>query len=158
MNPALVAQLLADGPIPLIRTDFSSDDAWQSVVDEVSKADIVGDGDAYEPNIAAISDPGFASATSEVLAGAWPRDHHGYVMLADERSMREAPDGGELTVEFIDLSATEEDEAEFGWVYGRTFRSVAREVAGIEANLSIANMDFSDFADSADDYGVFRGF
>lgn len=153
-----VAQLLADGPMPLIRTDFSSDEAWQRVVDEVSKeSDIVGDGDGYTPNIAPVSDPGLGSMTPEALASAWPREHHGYVILADERSMREATSSGDLTVVFLDLSADEEDEEESGWVFGRAFRCVASEVAGIEANLSIANVDFPDFADSADDDGVFRG-
>ncbi|MFL6109405.1 MAG: DUF6924 domain-containing protein [Marmoricola sp.] len=154
-----VTQFLADGAMPLIRTDFSSDDAWQHVVEEVSKeSDIVGDGDGYTPNVEPISDTGFASVTPEALVGAWPRAHHGHVILADERSMREARSDGDLTVLFIDLSANDEDEAEFGWVFGRSFRCVAPEVAGIEANLSIANMDFTDFADSADDDGVFRGF
>ena len=32
------------------------------------------------------------------------------------------------------------------------------EVALIEANLSIANMDFEEFADSVGPDGVFRGF
>jgi hypothetical protein len=35
---------------------------------------------------------------------------------------------------------------------------VATEFWGIENNLSIANMFFSEFADSVDDDGVFRGF
>jgi hypothetical protein len=41
---------------------------------------------------------------------------------------------------------------------GRTFRVISREMWGVENNLSIANMDFSDSADSADAGGVFRGF
>lgn len=41
---------------------------------------------------------------------------------------------------------------------GRTFRIIPSEMWGIENNLSIANMDFRDFADSADADGVFRGF
>jgi hypothetical protein len=41
---------------------------------------------------------------------------------------------------------------------GRTFRSIPSEVEPIVANLSIANMDFGEFADSADPDGIFRGF
>lgn len=41
---------------------------------------------------------------------------------------------------------------------GRTFRALPSEVNGIESNLSIANMDWEDFAESVDDDGVFRGF
>ena len=39
-----------------------------------------------------------------------------------------------------------------------SFRALPREIAAIEANLSIANMDFADFANSAGEDGVFRGF
>jgi hypothetical protein len=159
MNLDRVAQLVSDGPMPLIRTDFSSDETWQRVVNEVSKeVDIVGDGELYAPNIEAISHPGFRSTTPEALANAWPREHHGYVILADERSMREATSDGELAVVFVDLNASVKDEDEFGWIFGQAFRCVASEVAGIEANLSVANMDFAEFADWAGDSGVFRGF
>jgi hypothetical protein len=41
---------------------------------------------------------------------------------------------------------------------GRSFRALPREIQAIENNLSIANMDFSEFADSAGSDGVFRGF
>ncbi len=153
-----IARLFVDGPIPLIRTDFSADAAWHRVVEEVSReVDFAGDGDSYTPSLEAISDAGFDSIAAEILASAWPREHHGYVILADHRSMREATSGGELTVVFVDLSADEEDEEEFGWAVDQAFRCMASEVASIEANLSIANMDFPDFADAVEDDGVFRG-
>jgi len=41
---------------------------------------------------------------------------------------------------------------------GRIFRVVPREMWSVENNLSIANMDWLDFADSVDADGVFRGF
>ncbi|MEV5969546.1 hypothetical protein [Streptomyces sp. NPDC051921] len=42
---------------------------------------------------------------------------------------------------------------------GRTFRVPVRWFADVSANLSIANMDFAEFADAADDDGgTFRGF
>jgi hypothetical protein len=82
----------------------------------------------------------------------------GYVLLADHRTMREAAAGGEVTVVYMDLSVAPEDAEEFGWVYGREIRCVVGEVASIESNLSIDNMDFAEFADSADADGVFRGF
>jgi len=39
-----------------------------------------------------------------------------------------------------------------------TFRALPSQIQGIENNLSIANMDFEEFADSVDKDGVFRGF
>jgi len=41
---------------------------------------------------------------------------------------------------------------------GREFRAVPSQVQSIENNLSIANMDFEEFAGSVDESGVFRGF
>ncbi|MFD5081370.1 DUF6924 domain-containing protein [Kitasatospora sp. NPDC058406] len=41
---------------------------------------------------------------------------------------------------------------------GRFIRVVAAEFWGIENNLSIANMDFEDFARAVDQGVVFRGF
>jgi hypothetical protein len=40
----------------------------------------------------------------------------------------------------------------------RSFRVVPSEAWGVENNLRLANMDFSEFAASAGDDGVFRGF
>jgi hypothetical protein len=37
------------------------------------------------------------------------------------------------------------------------FRCLPREIKSIETNLSLANMDFFEFADSADADGVYRG-
>lgn len=39
-----------------------------------------------------------------------------------------------------------------------TFHALPSQITGIENNLSIANMDFEEFADNVDDDGVFRGF
>jgi len=41
---------------------------------------------------------------------------------------------------------------------GRAFRVIPSEIEGVENNLSLANMDFEEFANAADPDGVFRGF
>ena len=41
---------------------------------------------------------------------------------------------------------------------GRVFRAVPTSIQSIENNLSLANMDFHEFADSVDLDGVFRDF
>ena len=40
----------------------------------------------------------------------------------------------------------------------QTFRAIPSAIQSIQNNLSIANLDFEDFANSVDDDGVFRGF
>ena len=39
---------------------------------------------------------------------------------------------------------------------GQTFRATPDAMASVHANLSLANMDFEDYADSVDPDGVFR--
>ena len=41
---------------------------------------------------------------------------------------------------------------------GRGFRAIPSTIQSIENNLSIANMDFFEFANAVDEDGVFRGF
>ncbi len=41
---------------------------------------------------------------------------------------------------------------------GRSFRVIANELWSVENNLSLANMDYNDFAEAADENGIFRGF
>jgi hypothetical protein len=41
---------------------------------------------------------------------------------------------------------------------GRSFRVVPAQLWSVQANLSLANMDWEEFADAVDDDGVFRGF
>jgi hypothetical protein len=41
---------------------------------------------------------------------------------------------------------------------GRWFRVLPGRIWSVENNLSLANMDFREFADSTDPDGVFRGF
>jgi hypothetical protein len=103
------------------------------------------DDEGYTPNVEAISDPAYAGVTGEDLGAAWAGDGAGYVLLADRESMSDADDP---TVAYVDLC----DEP------GRTFRCAVGEVASIEANLAIANMDFEKFADQVGADGVFRGF
>lgn len=168
MDLTVAARVLDSHGMPLIRTDFSDDSAWQKVVaalvrsvdfDDPSNLDPGENG--YEPMLNVISHPSFAGTTSADLveAGAVVYDQAAYVILADERSMREALSGGETTIVLVDLSVSDPEDAElFGSFMGRSFRCVVPELALIEANLSIDNMNFGEYADCADPDGVFRGF
>jgi len=67
------------------------------------------------------------------------------IAVADAQTMRDE------TVLFVDFNELNEQ-------VGRTFRSIPSEVEPIVANLSLANMDFAEFADKTDADGIFRGF
>ena len=168
MDRARIIETFASDSTPLIRTDFTDDAAWRAVVTQVSAPvdfdepdeDDLGD-EGYAPNLTAIDDPGFESVTGALLGEAFSAADGalGYALLADSRSMAEASAGGEITLDYVDLSVSDPEDAElFESFMGRTFRCAVPEVASIETNLSLANMDFHEFADNTDPDGVFRGF
>lgn len=168
MDTQLLAEALSGHSTPLIRTDFSNDTAWHAVITETSKPvdfdqpDNPAPGnDAYGANLQPIDDRSFEGVTAAELGQMFTAtdDSFGYVLLADSQAMTEASSSGEVTVEYVDLSLSDPEDAElFDSFMGRAFRVVTTEIASIEVNLSIANMDFSDFANATDPDGVFRGF
>ena len=125
----------------VIRTDFSDDAAWEAL-----QADIDGRNEFRQATY--ISDPTFAGISIDTLvdldARADEDDKATYLFLADATTM--ADDERRLLA--VDLY----DEP------GRTFRVPPRWFADVSANLSIANMDFDEFADAAEADGTFRGF
>lgn len=148
---------------PLIRTDFSDDDAWSRVVAEATQAtDFDGSPyGPYEPHVIVVDDRRLEGATGESLAEmvASHDAARGYAVLADARSMSETAHGDEITVVYVDLSVEDEEDAElFDSFLGRSFRLAVGEFASIEANFAIGNMDFHEFADNVQPDGVFRGF
>lgn len=150
---------LDEAQFVLVRTDFSDDAAWDGLVSALREPLDVGDGsDGYEPLIDVFEDPALAGATpaqiSDGLATAFGPDEErmGALMIADADSML---DRAHATVVMMALG----DDGNYERTgHGRTFRCVLSEVATIDANLSITNMDFCEYADSAGDDGVFRGF
>ena len=154
VNTEHLVNLFEGGITPLIRTDFRDDAAWERLVALVSAPVDFGSeggdgpGERYTPNVEAISDPAYAGVTGEELGAAWSDradDAVGYVLLADRQSMTDADTP---TLTYVDLY----DEP------GRTFRCGPGDVASVESNLAIANMDFEYFADAVGADGVFRTF
>lgn len=124
----------------VLRTHFAHDDAWRTVRDAIEAP--VGEFRAY---VEFVDDPSYAGATAEQIAdcarrGPW----RSFCFVVDETTLTEP----EHPVLVVDLQG----------VAGRTFRVIPSEAWGVENNLSLANMDFDDFADAADGDGIFRGF
>ena len=125
----------------LLRTDFSDDAAWAALCDAAQAQSEEG----LQARLECISDRAYDGLTIDQLAAlARTNDDLGYIFLAD----RVALTNPEQPILVVDLY----DEP------GRTFRVIPRELWGVENNLSLANMDYSDFADNVDADGVFRGF
>ncbi len=151
----------------LIRTDRSHDAGWAAVLDAINTpvdTTLDGDPDGFViPNFTPLDHPSFEGATGETLASAIASAGNaplGYVLLADSQAMEEAAGGSLITLVYVDLTCPDPDDAEiFGTFMGRSFRCAIPEIAAIDVNLSISNMDFEEFADYADEHGgVFRGF
>lgn len=123
----------------VIRTDFSSDTAWESFCEALGQP--VGD---FQADFQFVSDEAFDGATLEQLVTIASMVEAGFIVIADSASMK----GAELTALAVDLLDNP----------GRTFRFVPSIAWSVENNLSLGNMDFSEFADNATANGVFRGF
>ncbi len=130
---------------PVIRTDFSSQEAWEAV-----RAAVLApgdDGEMFTARVEFVDDPGFAGRTPEqILALVTDEfaDSHPCLFIADKTTVSSA----DWPVLVIDLCEEK----------GRMFRTIADQLFSVESNLSVDNMDFSEFADAADSNGVFRGF
>ena len=122
----------------VLRTEFSQDAVWESVCAAISAP--VGD---FEAQVTCVSDVAYDGLTVERLLKLRHGDH-GFVFIVDRVAMTDP----EMPILVVDL----DDEP------GRTFRVVPSEMWSVENNLSLANMDFFEFAEAVDHDGVFRGF
>jgi hypothetical protein len=138
----------------LVRTDFTDDDAWDQVRDEATRE--YGP-DGFRAYVDPVSDPGWASATWEEVKAAAPAGEQGPSVLFIADSVTFA--SSEHPVLVVDLQDKILSVAEFPEIADRTpFRSIPSAVWTVENNLSIANMDWEDFASDVGDDGVYRGF
>jgi hypothetical protein len=126
----------------LVRTDFTSDDAWREVRDQALR----GSGEGFRAYLEPVSDPAFGGARWEEVKAAVPADEHGAPVLFIAGSTTLTRPGHPVLV--VDL--LDDDR--------RPFRCIPPELRGIDVNLNIANVDWAEFADAADENGVFRGF
>jgi len=92
-----------------------------------------------------LDDRAYQDLTTEQILGLVPEDHqHRLLAVADKATMSSS----EMPLLVIDLF--EEPRGEI--------RVIASEFWSIENNLSLANMDFDEFAGAVDEDGIFRGF
>jgi uncharacterized protein DUF6924 len=128
----------------LIRTCFESQQAWETVCTLIRAPQYFW-GDPFYADVDLLDDAEFANLAPEDLLARVPENYlHSFLVVAD----RIAITPPEFPVLVIDLYGER----------GRAFRAIPSQIQGIENNLSIANMDFFEFADNVDEDGIFRGF
>jgi hypothetical protein len=143
----------------IIRTDYNDDATWQAVVTGLTQP--WGENGEFEAHVHLIDDPAWADATPDEVLTAVRRDENlSVVFVADRVTMQSA----DCAVLACDVWA--EDEELDPMYYQelidspppREFCTAPAAVHDVHANLSIANVDFEEFAEaaSADPEGVLR--
>jgi hypothetical protein len=125
----------------VLRTGFSDQAAWEAVRDAITAETTEG----FRANVRVVDDPGYAGAAVDDVIAEAGEHVLGFVVLVDDVALT-TPDHPVLVVS---LSPRHR---------GERFRSIPSGIQSIENNLSLANMDWEDFAGSVDAHGVFRGF
>ena len=124
----------------VLRTDFSDDAAWEEI-----RAEIGRPVDGFYAYVTFVDDRAYDGLRESDVPALFTGESPGmFVIVADRRAMAE-PDHPLLIMDLMDEP-------------GRSFRAVPSQVQSIENNLSIANMDYEEFADAVGEDGVFRGF
>ncbi|HET9589969.1 MAG TPA: hypothetical protein VFO91_14385 [Anaerolineales bacterium] len=135
-------------PIPqtenplIIRTDFSDRAVWEEICAIVRMpVGIFG----FRANVEFLDDVAYADLTKSQLLELLPSDYDHTLLIVADKNAISLPDHPLLVIDLHEGS-------------GNEFRALPSRIQGIENNLSIANMDFEEFAGSVDEDGVFRGF
>ncbi|WP_067672841.1 DUF6924 domain-containing protein [Nocardia miyunensis] len=127
----------------VVRTDFTDEDAWNRVLDQVRLPWF--DNDPVDPH--QVTDPRLAGApTEQVLRGVCEALPHpespAVIFIADDITMREPGHPLLAVTTEWDGNPFEDDEEEFI----TQFRLLPDAAIEICTNLDLANMDFEDFA------------
>lgn len=126
---------------PVIRTHFTNDAAWKKIQKDVAATNRMG----FSAHVRFIDDKQYSGLTGQELIQKFPgSSQYGCIFVADMTAMS----AGEHHLLVLDPFNPQ----------GKTFRVIPAEAWAVENNLSLANMDYSEFAGSTDPDGVFRGF
>jgi hypothetical protein len=125
----------------LVRTNFADDDAWG----RARSAALAENGDGFRAYVRVVDERAWEGAQWEQVRGAAiaSREHAAVLFIVDRLAL-----ASEHPILVLDLSGESRPP----------FRCIARELWSVDNNLNIANMDWDEFANTTDDYGVFRGF
>ncbi len=125
----------------LVRTDFSDDSAWISLV----RAATAESPEGFRAELRLVDERQYDGRLPDELVGTGlHRQGEPVLFIADRKALTAC----ERPILCVDLLHKP----------GQSFRCIPSELWGVENNLRLFNMDFEEFAESADADGVFRGF
>lgn len=126
----------------VLRSDFSFNEDWEQVCELIKQS---GRELGFAPYVTFVDDKQFDNIKIDMLPkGGTKECNHFFLFIVDSMTMNQE----EHPILCVDIF----DE------FGKSFRVIPEEMWSVENNLSIANMDFSDFYEATDEDGVFRGF
>lgn len=126
----------------ILRTDFSNQAAWEGICAEIRNPVGIF---RFRANVEFLDDAEYAGITKAQLLKRIPYHYrHSFIALVDQTAISH-PDHPLLILDLFEGSRNE-------------FRAIPSQIQGIENNLSMANMDFEEFADAVDEDGIFRRF
>lgn len=143
----------------VIRTDFSDDAKWTTIRKLISAPQREA-GMTFFAYVNFVSNEMHRDKQPYEVVVSLPDNYPGKFCFVVDRECVEKQEHPVLVVGFYPS-----DHESFGRLPRNTpagdiatFRALPSQIQGIENNLSIANMDFEEFAKSVDADGVFRGF
>jgi hypothetical protein len=126
----------------VLRTDFSNQAVWEVICAEIQNSVGIF---RFCANVEFLDDAEYAGLTKQQLLKLTSKNYnHSFIILVDQTAITH-PNHPLLIVDLYEGS-------------GNEFRAIPSQIQSIENNLSIANMDFEEFAEAVDTDGVFRGF
>lgn len=135
-------------PIPhtadalVLRTDFSDDATWEAICAKIRRPVGIF---RFRAHVAFLSDPTYEGAgPADIRALTSPNYAHTFLFIVDRLAVAH-PEHPLLVLDLYEDSTN-------------IFRTIPAQIQGIENNLSIANMDFEEFAGAVDADGIFRDF
>lgn len=138
----------------VIRTDFAHEDEWAQMQAAIVEPQTEQE---FTAHVEFVDDKAYEGLTASRLLQLAPGlAAHRFAFLVDTRALTH-PDRPVLVVNLYDWVEGLDDQGK-GPQYGATFRVVPSEMWSVENNLSLANVDWEEFADRVDDDGIFRGF
>jgi hypothetical protein len=148
VNPAYYSGPVDPSRLPdtraalVVRTDFSDQAAWEAIRDEIQQPSPKIEGYSC---VTFIDDRAYEGFPKDRLLAAVPEKYSYTFMFVVDATTVTTKDHPVLVINLWKRSGAE-------------FRAVTSEIYAIEANLSLANLGFDDFARAADETGIYRGF
>ena len=141
-----MAELPQTWSLPVVRADFTDDAGWEEIKEKIEEPTEEG----FGADVDFVEDLALIGLDEAAIAAGYPQSYphayrHPVLFVVDTVAVSTA--GHPVLV--VNLNAG---------VDARPFRALPRQVQSIQNNLSLANMDYIEFARSANANGVFRGF